>query len=646
MGQPTDEELDQMISGRLSSAQPIVAGTPSAVGMEHTKAEPSKGGYYAEQRWNAMNPLQQLGVSYGLGARDIVANTGNMFGAKKLFGIDTTDEGIKAYNEANADENAAIRSSFTGALGDLLGKGITSIPHVLAPEALSGAKIPYVSAALRPLYRTAEGALSPARSIITGGAVQGATMANPNERVSGALTGAGVSALFPVAGYAGKVALRGVNPSEELKWLVDRGVKLTPGQMSPGSWVDHLEQAWGANLPYLGPKIAARREKSYEDFMHAVTADTAPPKLSAYGKQDPLVEGVQPVSRGTTLNDTYTNVDDAFRNAYQQVNGIPMKLKVMNTAGPDVPAYQHALRAIRSKATPAAETERAAVEGTFKDKWSKMIKYQDAKTGEIDSAHLLELRSDLRAQSRKYRATNPDRADLFRESADSITDVLESQLTNSKGRAPAMEWLRAVDKQYAKNSIITDALKSARTGERFTPSQLTAAVRKAQLQHGSARGFARGEGLMRDWSGAADEAFSAHYVPKTGATVMAASAPVAAMAAFPPSAVPIAGLGGLFTTEAGRKLAGGLYPWQASGRSTVSGALNRLKAVNESMLPGNRFQIHPVDRSKDAALNLLRARMMQSAPGAAQNAQWAAEDAVDRVTPTALLDRMSSTGAP
>lgn len=602
----------------------IAPGSEDASAMSHkyTADDVNEELLRAKRRWKETPTLDQMAAAYGMGARRIVANTANMLGAKNAFGMDTTDEGIRKFQQSNAPDIEAMRSTPIGGIMSLLGEGVTSLPAVMAPEAAAGSKIPLVSAALRPLFST------PARTMITGGGIQGAAMAEPGERTKGALTGALVGGAFPVAGWAGKSALYGVKPTEEMQWLMDRGVRLTPGMMKPQGWLNQVEQSWAGSLPYFGAKITARRNAAYDDLLHAVTADTAPPNLAAFGKKDPLAAGVQPIPRGATLNDTYTSVDQAFGEAYDKVKGykIPWPPEKMNLAGSNEPLFFEPpakgplakrpegllQKATNDRRITATEADRKAVRDAIAAEWSAIK--PDA-SGQLDSAQLLEFRSTLRRRAREAQA-DPNaqkEAALWRSAEDKVTDVLESQLKGSD-----LAWLRATDKQYAKNSIVTDALKRSSTGERFTPSQLSAAVKKSQLAHGTPRGWARGEGAMRDWSSAADEAFTKHYAPKTGAMVPAVAAPIAAMAAFPPSAVPITGLTGLLTTEAGRKLAGGMYPWQKGGQLMVEGALKRLKNAAANTTLGYA--------AKPLALNLARARMIPGAPSALTNAQYAAED--------------------
>lgn len=604
----TDEELEARI-------RELTHGV-NAEASTHTRSQPTGPGYVTEQAqkaaWEDTPTWKKPGVAYGMGANRVLTHSLNMIPGTGTFaeslkrgtGMDITDEGLKADREASR----YLSSTPTGMVGGMVGETATLAPLIMGGSgALS--RIP----ALRGLVTAGEDAFmsGPTRRMITEGAAQGATMADPGDKGSGLLFGAGAGAMWPAAGATWNAAARGVNPGEEAKAMLDKGVRLTVGQMNPRGWLNDLEQKWAHIIPVWGPQLKARRSQAFEDWQHATIMDTAPPDPTSFGRTPPASAPLATVPRGKTVGETFDNVDQAYTPAYDVVKGFEIRWppKIMNTSGPDVPLYRSLRTATKNPSVTANAEQRAAVEKSVMAEWTSLKPKKNA-SGEdvIDSDDLLKLRSKIREKSRAERRSQDSdgriKSELFDSAEAQVTKVLESQLPSD-----AMTWVKQVDFQYAKNKIMEDAL--TRGKGKFGLSDVSNAVRDSALKFGSKRQYAKGQGLMRDWSEAGNDIFANNAATTTGAAVPALAVPAAMVAANPVAAAGVlAPVVGALGSEAGRKIAGGMYPWQGAMR----GIDERLAGMLDSAGPNAANLLTTMGRTGGNSM------MIPRAPAASQGA--------------------------
>lgn len=476
-----------------------------------------------------MTGPQRFAAGMGQGVTNLGRQLGNVLGMEKY-----SDEALQ---EA-AQRDKALLSTGAGKAGAFTGEVLATAP---------------VGGVVGALGKTALRGGTAAR-LLTGAAGQGATegalTAGPGNRGAGAAVGAASGVLLPKAvGGAAKLLGRGVRPTAPAKALLREGVDLTPGQMNPRSAFGQLEEA-ATNVWGVGPLIQDAREAAMGDWRKAARAAALPPG-----------------ARRETANGSLESVYQAYEPAYDVAKGFPTAPRIMRTAGGDTPlasfpqvrgAFEAAARDPNIRADDA--TRRAA------HKWlqNKLTQLPGkGRTGTVDSADLLKLRSELRAEIRDAgKGQSPDMATvaILSQAERSITDALESQLPRS-----ATDALRATDMQYAQYKILEDAVR--RSGDQIsgtTPSQLSAAVKAATPAGEYARG---GGGPLRRLAASGKQVFDVR-TPPTGARLATLGTAAGLGMALPQVGIPVAAAGLLAaTTKSGRKmLAGGTKAQRAAQR--------------------------------------------------------------------------------
>ena len=488
-------------------------------------------GYNAEvpKATEGMSGVEKFTAGMGQGAVNLGRQAGNILGLKGY-----SDEALQ--EAARVDQ--ALLDTGAGKAGALTGEILATAP---------------VGGAVGALGKTALRGGTAAR-LLTGaagqGAAEGALTAGPGNRGAGAAVGAAGGVLLPKAiRGAGSLLARGVRPTAPAKALLREGVDLTPGQMNPRSAFGQLEEA-ATNVWGVGPLIQDAREAAMGDWRKAARAAALPPG-----------------ARRETANGSLESVYQAYEPAYDVAKGFPTAPRIMRTAGSDTPlasfpqvrgAFEAAARDPNIRADDA--TRKAA------HKWlqNKLTQLPGkGRTGTVDSADLLKLRSEIRAEIRAAgKGQNPDMAtvSILSQAEQSITDALESQLPRQ-----ATDALKATDAQYAQYKILEDAVR--RSGDQIsgtTPSQLSAAVKAATPASQYARG---GGGPLRKLASSGKQVFDVR-TPPTGARLATLGTAVGLGAAAPAVGIPL-GVAGVLaaTTKSGRKLlAGGTKAQQAAQR--------------------------------------------------------------------------------
>lgn len=463
------QEQAQARAAEEFGSQAIQPNTPEAAAMTHTVSSPAgeqRGPtpFTIDKSTGKVRPLtgmEKAVYGFGLGARNIALNTGEMLGL-------TSPERVR---EAQA-EGAPITGRFPGNVGAFAGE----------------------TAALLPVGMGVGGAVTkfglPARGVLAGaaeGAAQGAVAAGPDDRMGGLMTGAVTGAALPSAARMAQILGRGMEVTPNARRLMRRGVELTPGQMKPeGNWgmIEEVLQA----VPVIGPKIREARGRGWTQTQNVIAQEAAPPGVKLKPRQDP--------------QDMFRDLADAYDAAYDVGKGYPMLPVIRPATGPDVPLSQ-ALQVPRgAKGTDEGRKYAASV---LNNELSS-IKGLGSK---LSSDDLLAMRSRIRAEVRdlRKRPNAPLGADdILTNAEQKITAALDSQLPPN-----VVQQVRAIDAKYGNFKVLEDALNRAiDRPEGFTPAQFSQAVRAGTA---SRMGYAAGGGRMRDVSRAASDVFTPRQAP-------------------------------------------------------------------------------------------------------------------------------------
>ena len=203
----------------------------------------------------------------------------------------------------------AVNKAINGA-GQLVGRDPQlQMPSQVLQRALSATGLPEPSTGIEQftqgLAESAPGFALPAAlgTQVLGNAALGATQAKPGAEGVGALFGAGGAA----AGRAVGSALTGVvQPSAAGKALMEKGVRLTPGQAAgKGSVANWIEQQALSNPVAAYPVQAARGRALDDAGLQAVQA-----VRSHIGEK---------LSKGSTIPDALAETHDAISNVYSEI---------------------------------------------------------------------------------------------------------------------------------------------------------------------------------------------------------------------------------------------------------------------------------------------------------------------------------------
>jgi len=412
-----------------------------------------------------MGGFDKFRAGVGQGMTNIARQAGNIVGLK-------SDESLQ--DAAGLDR--ALLDTGAGKAGSIVGEMAATAP--LGGLAAGGARA------------LGMGAI---RAGLAEGAAQGALTAGPGSRLGGAASGAALGALLPGGGAALRRVARPLKGSGSARQLIREGVNLTPGEISPRSTLNQMEQAMQSS-PFFGSGIKNLRDNSMSDFQRAVSNAAAPPG------------GVQ-LSGVTDVNDMASLVGKGYGKAYDDAIGGYNNLqpRIVRTAGGDIPlhSYPNAPGALQQSASQAYPGR--IVTQDMRRNLSRPL--QDQLTG-IDKLRttgkeLQGVRSNIRAMARDT-DVGGERA-ILNSAQKKITDSLESQMQPSDFKK-----LQDVDSAYGGFKILQDVTK--RGGDQpggWTPAQLSQAVRSAT----DLGEYAAGGGRMRDLSKAGRKVFEQRSMP-------------------------------------------------------------------------------------------------------------------------------------
>lgn len=466
-----------------------------------------------------MPTSERVLAGIGQGMTNVGRQVGNIFGLK-------SDEDLKQA----AELDQPLLGTTSGKVGSFIGETAATLPA--GGIAGQGAKLLGKNLAKNLIARGA-----------AEGAIQGAVTAGPENRTSGALMGGLTGTVLPAAGAAYRGIASGVPVSREARTLMNRGVELTPGLVTPESSVNQIEQLV-SKLPFLG--IKGKRDVAWKQTQQAIIDEVSPPNVKppVYADIKHSIDALQ-----QKYNQEYDNLLGGF-NKLQPV--------VLNTVGKSPQLKDVLLSGIKKY----GGTEEEIKARKFLNNVLTELN-QSKQQGYLSAKSLQKARADLRAEAfQQNKVGNTDLAKIYNDAQSGITAVLDSQLPPD-----VMKALGAVDAQYGKFKIIQSAQAAARDAEGgFTPAGFSRAVQQSVPSKGQ---YAAGGGRLRDLSSAAYRTFTP-TMPQTGIQMLPAIATTAAggtAAALAPNlAIPAALAAALAYTKPGMKVALGQTGMQQAMR--------------------------------------------------------------------------------
>lgn len=409
-----------------------------------------------------MSGLERFTAGVGRGVSNVGRQLGNMLGIVP----DETLAEYRALDEPLLRTGAGQAGSFVGELAATapVAGGAVGLGARMIPGAARFAATPIRAGAARG---AAEGAL------------EGMVLAGPENRMEGALWGAGAGS---VGGAALPFLARGFRQADEgSQVLRDMGVELTPGLMVPtGAWnqIEEAAQSW----PFVGASVRSSRQRPMEQFTKGMIQEGRPP-------------GTAPVTTGEPeemLNAVYAQ----YAPAYDQFKGYRVS--------------ENSVEQLEDSFLNAAFDPGQAIDASVRNNIFDYLtgKLSGLENRAVTTDDLLKIRSDLRKQiAKKKKQQQWDHADLLENAERGLTDIINDALPADK-----QALMPQVDAQYGKHKIAEDALYSAGDRGMPTPFQWQQAVKKAQANRGA---YARGAGTLREPVKAAREAFQ-QVSPATG----------------------------------------------------------------------------------------------------------------------------------
>ena len=350
-------------------------------------------------------------------------------------------------------------------------------------------------------------------------------------------TGLGVlgGAAAPAVGAAlGKVFSPTV--SADVRSLLDRGIRLTPGQILGGSW-RALEDKL-ASYPVAGSFISGAQARSVDDFNRVLSNEVLKPIGSALPKI--VKTGRDAVAyAGKQISDVYNTVLPKMTGELDAP--LMMKFKDVIDRAKSLGASDDALNRLNR-----------IIEGQF-------TKRSSTSSGYFDGSTLKLIQSDLSDLGRKFSSSDNADDQLVGDAVHEMTDAFNDMLLQKNPQFADI--LSGANAAWAKFSRLRAAAgRVGAKGGNVTPAQFAGAVRAgdASVQKGA---YARGSALMQDLSDAALDVLPSKYPDSGTAGRLGLLGLLGAAGAVPaltgPAAIIAGGLSGLYTRP-GQAVARGL----------------------------------------------------------------------------------------
>jgi hypothetical protein len=420
-------------------------------------------------------PQQEMTLDRGIKAVGTILPSAALGAAKPLLGINQAlwklvgsnrgDYPVEKLNQYQQQLNQAagpIASKFTSEPASLIGENVLPVG---AANKVMGAvgQIP-----------------SFGRMLSQNAAIGGATaMANPEQpgltpskfaeqKLVHGLEGMAIPAVMTGVG-AGVTSALSPKIAPEVRKLAEEGVALTPGQIA-GGWLKRLEEK-ASGYPLVGGSIQEATENSIKSF-----------DKTAFKRVLDPINGKVPNEAGRA----------GMESVEQQVKH----------------TYNELLPQLHFKATPEFNTKMAELRGlaqnlphdlgkTFNTDIDQIIAKRMGKNGYMDGISFKEAESELSKNAKDYltSASAGERklGEAFKQALVNFRTAL-----HESNPEKAVE-LAKTNEAFRNLAILRDAASRTGTQEYFTPSQLAAAVKKADFSSGKNK-TATGQALMQDLS--------------------------------------------------------------------------------------------------------------------------------------------------
>jgi hypothetical protein len=444
---------------------------------------------------------------------------------QKLQGTSEFNTVAQAYQEAKTEESAPAQKQQIPAYQSAIvggGKGVLE-PALAAGQYIGGAPAEFSNAVLNKMkpYQEANpmtfGAGQIGGGMLTGGALmKGAGMipsfAKANPYVQGSTIGGIMGVLTPneqgktgidmlaeapqkalvgagggmIGTGLGRTVANVVGPNLDaaVKKLIGEGVNLTPGQMI-GGVAQRLEDKL-TSVPLLGDIINYSKTKGIEEFNKA-----------AYKRALDPINGKVPESTGRAGMESVKN----------QISGAYNELLPKLTYKPDN-QFLNSLSNVKNQIEGIDPENAKKVADTVFDVVSKRLD----KNGEVKGEAFKVIEEKLGGLAKTYRASqDADQKMMGDAYANALSELRQNLARNNPQFA---EQLGKINTSFANFARLRSAGSMANTQERFTPSQLAAAVKAADQSAGKGA-TATGKALMQDLTDAGVKVLPS-TIPDTG----------------------------------------------------------------------------------------------------------------------------------
>jgi len=317
-----------------------------------------------------------------------------------------------------------------------------------------------------PSYATAMG-----EQAAIGGATSALTTPTDEGRGQSTAVGTGLGALG-VPAMAGVSRILSPTMTPDVKKMIVEKISMTPGQIMGGFLKSFEDKA--TSIPILGEAINAAKIKGIEDLNRA-----------AYKRAVEPIGGKVPMATGREgIRNVQMQLEDAYDNLLPKL-----------TFKPD-PVLYDSLSSLKKNVAGLKADDATMVSNDVKD----MIQSRLSDKGIMDGDTFKVIEEDLNKIIGDYKGSTGSQAAIGRAYQQSLADIRESLGRNNPQFA---DELAKINTGYANFTRIRAAGARAGTSERFTPHQLSAAVRSADRSAGKGQ-TATGKALMQDLTDAAE----------------------------------------------------------------------------------------------------------------------------------------------
>jgi len=378
----------------------------------------------------ALGPLQKFGVGVGKGLENVWEHVKEF--APEVLPIGHPGSGLEpeeraaraASRQAVEQQMAPLQGTLPGFLGTTTGEAIGTAP---------------IAAATAPAGPVLGGTLA--------GAGIGGLMAQPGERIPGAVGGGIVGGLAGLGAKMTAGASRGVvTTTKEAQELRDLGVKgMTAGQADPRSYIAHLEQA--AESTRAGATVKGLREELPLNIEQRIIEEAAPPGYEPkFGREESVA------TRLSDLKQEYGRQYDAiYKNATQQM---------------PLPKGQIQYDVLKRAMNPTGRALSASEQKTASDFVADELSKLDAKNTTETLAKIRTAVSEKAGNA--FKAGNRELAGHYSDIEDALRGHVEDALKADLD-PEAFNKLQALNTQYAKfKTVLAAAGRRGDAGGRVT----------------------------------------------------------------------------------------------------------------------------------------------------------------------------------